>query len=83
MKKINKLFCWVGKQITISICWVTGFLHRIVRFPCWATRLFCSIGWHKKGEIVKAPDDPHQFLNFSQCQWCGFKGQVDSQGNLF
>jgi len=29
------------------------------------------------------PDDPLKFQQYAKCEWCGFEGMVDSQGNLF
>jgi hypothetical protein len=49
----------------------------------WIKRLLCKIGWHKKGSIHIAPDDPLQFQQYAKCQWCGYEGMIDSQGNLF
>ena len=48
-------------------------------------QFFCWIGWHSIGYecVHKKADDPLQFLTFARCRWCGFEGQVDSQGNLF
>ena len=49
-------------------------------------RFFCWIGWHSIGgydDVHKSPDDPLHFLIFAKCRWCGYEGQIDSQGNLF
>ena len=46
-------------------------------------RFFCWMGWHKVGPIWIEPNDPLHFLGKARCQWCGFEGLVDSQGNLF
>jgi hypothetical protein len=49
------------------------------RFACW-------IGWHSAphfDDVHHSPLDPHHFLTFARCRWCGFTGQIDSQGNLF
>ncbi len=50
-------------------------------------RLFCWIGWHSYpvgyDNLHHDPDDPLQFLLFAKCKWCGYEGQIDSQGNLF
>lgn len=52
----------------------------------WATpkvkRACCRIGWH-------SPARMWLFLEFdgasahAQCPWCGYKGMIDSQENLF
>lgn len=45
-------------------------------------KFFCKIGWHSffPGYIPEAFDG----CNFhARCLWCGYKGMVDSQGNLF
>ena len=44
---------------------------------------FCWMGWHKPINKHKSPKDPLQFLTYAECKWCGYKGQIDSQGNLF
>jgi len=48
-------------------------------------KYYCKIGWHsiKYDNEHKADNDPNKFLNFAECQWCHYEGQVDSQGNLF
>lgn len=49
-------------------------------------RFFCWIEWHSFPvgfRTWKDPRDPNHFLIFAQCKWCGDKGQLDSQGNLF
>lgn len=45
-------------------------------------RFLCWIGWH---DVVtyKDDNDPHKFLTFGKCKFCGKEGQIDSQGNLF
>lgn len=42
--------------------------------------LFCKIGWHSFGYIYTSYDGCSQH---AKCKWCGYKGMVDSQGNLF
>jgi len=51
----------------------------------WIKKMFCKIGWHKidKNSRHNHPHDPLKFLVFAKCKWCGYEGQVDSQGNLF
>lgn len=50
------------------------------RFCCW-------IGWHSQfvgfDNVHKSEKDLLGFLIFARCQWCGYEGQIDSQGNLF
>ncbi len=50
-------------------------------------RFFCWIGWHSYlvgyDDIHPRGLDPLKFLRFATCKWCGFMGQIDSQGNLF
>jgi len=49
---------------------------------CWSG--FAHVTWISKSlKEYKDPKDPLQFLNFAECEWCGKKGQIDSQGNLF
>jgi len=45
-------------------------------------KYYCKLGWH-------CHMNDYQFNNFDgvsehcTCKWCGYKGLVDSQGNLF
>ena len=58
----------------------------------WYKKFACWIGWHSHSffrknngfaNVHKNPDDPLQFLTYAKCRWCGYEGQIDSQGNLF
>ena len=52
------------------------------KFWCWSG--FAHVTWTSKSlRQYKDPKDPLQFLTFAECEWCGIKGQIDSQGNLF
>lgn len=45
----------------------------------WIKRFFCFMGWH-------GPTTTTHFDGCSehaQCRWCGYRGMIDSQGNLF
>ncbi len=47
---------------------------------------FCNVmKWHSLSyECVHYhKDDPLKFQEYAACQWCGYKGMIDSQGNLF
>jgi hypothetical protein len=48
-------------------------------------RFFCWIGWHSiiAGWDESQNKDGTGFLTFAKCKWCGYEGQIDSQGNLF
>lgn len=45
-------------------------------------KFYCKIGWHchMKDYIY---DDFDGASCHCTCKWCGYKGMVDSQGNLF
>lgn len=45
-------------------------------------KFFCKIGWHchQKDYIFERFDGASAHC---KCRWCGYKGMVDSQGNLF
>jgi hypothetical protein len=45
-------------------------------------RFFCWAGWHS-WSYESCGSDPTGFLTYAKCRWCGYEGQVDSQGNLF
>lgn len=45
-------------------------------------KLYCKVGWHchMKDYIHEGFDGVSEHC---KCKWCGYKGMVDSQGNLF
>lgn len=45
-------------------------------------KFFCKIGWHCHGKdyIYESFDGASLHC---KCKWCGYRGMVDSQGNLF
>ena len=47
----------------------------------------CWLGWHSIfvgfDSIHHHSGDPLHFLIYAKCKWCGYAGQIDSQGNLF
>lgn len=46
----------------------------------WWARLLCvRLGWHRTGEIVSV----HGPNVRARCPRCGYRGIIDSQGNLF
>ncbi len=43
-------------------------------------RFCCRMGWHSIGYQIYEFDG----CSFhATCKWCGYKGMIDSQGNLF
>lgn len=44
-------------------------------------RFFCWLGWHSFNNYKITGFDGCSI--HAQCRWCGFKGMIDSQGNLF
>ncbi len=76
--------------ILLVLVWVITVVPYMVIMPFFKVefmrKFYCDImKWHSKSydDVHKDPKDPLQFLNFAQCKWCGYKGQIDSQGNLF
>ncbi len=45
-------------------------------------KLYCKIGWHCHMKDYIYDDFDGASLHCT-CKWCGYKGMVDSQGNLF
>ena len=51
----------------------------IRRFSCW-------IGWHS---FIGNLEERFEWESFdgcsihARCRWCGYRGMIDSQGNLF
>jgi hypothetical protein len=52
------------------------------RFWCWSGFAHWTIT-SRSLDVYKDPKDPLQFIDFAYCKWCGAKGMIDSQGNLF
>ena len=46
-------------------------------------RFLCAIGFHSIFVGYDYADEYHGFNAPMKCKWCGKKGLVDSQGNLF
>jgi hypothetical protein len=44
-------------------------------------RFFCWMGWHSVGNYALVEHDGCNA--HARCRWCGYKGMLDSQGNLF
>ena len=45
-------------------------------------KYYCKIGWHCHIRDYQY-DYNDGTSNHCTCKWCGYKGMVDSQGNLF
>lgn len=45
----------------------------------------CWIGWHSYFVGFAGSDEVDEtgVLKFARCKWCNYKGQIDSQGDLF
>ena len=67
-----------------ALCWLgfTLLLYPFVNHIKSVQKYYCKIGWH-------CCSKDYQFDYFDgasvhcTCKWCGYKGMVDSQGNLF
>lgn len=44
-------------------------------------RVACKIGWHSYPSFEHVSHDGCS--EHARCKWCGYKGMIDSQGNLF
>jgi len=69
----------------LFICMMLYIVARIIRMP-FLDWIFCKVfPWHSGtyDDVHHAENDPHKFLVFAKCKWCGYEGQIDSQGNLF
>jgi len=49
-------------------------LNALCRFSCW-------VGWHSWPHFIVNSFDGCN--THATCRWCGYKGMIDSQGNLF
>jgi hypothetical protein len=70
--------------ISFSVLFIYGNI--FLRWCKWYRKLSCRCGWHSYPDfsnIHYKTDDPLIFLVFAKCKWCGYEGQIDSQGNLF
>jgi len=45
----------------------------------WLKRMFCRIGWHKVSGYTGFDGCSAR----ARCDWCGYEGLIDGQGNLF
>ena len=45
-------------------------------------RFFCWIGWHSWPVGFESAVFDGCSVH-ARCKWCGYKGMIDSQGNLF
>ena len=61
------------------------FSHFTLRWWNSYRKFACKVGWHSYPYfgISTKPKDSTGFLVFAKCEWCGYEGQIDSQGNLF
>lgn len=46
-------------------------------------RWLCKFGWHPQPWETIKPAHGDGFLQYARCRHCGYKGMIDSQGNLF
>lgn len=58
---------------------------RLFRIRFLEEHFYCKIGWHSHNydNVHYHPDDPLKFQEYAKCEWCGYEGMIDSQGNLF
>ena len=47
----------------------------------WYKRFACWIGWHSHSRFIVNGFDGCSI--HATCRWCGYKGMIDGQGNLF
>jgi hypothetical protein len=45
-------------------------------------KFFCWMGWHSWQHLYIMESFDGASVH-AKCPWCGFKGMIDSQGNLF
>lgn len=66
--------------LLMSVCFM--LLYSISDHIKLLQKLYCKIGWHchSKDYIYNSFDGASSHCT---CKWCGYKGMVDSQGNLF
>nr|DAY00857.1 MAG TPA: hypothetical protein [Caudoviricetes sp.] len=68
--------------ILVCLLILPSALYMLVDYIKPLQKFFCKIGWHchKKDYIYNSFDGASAHC---KCKWCGYKGMVDSQGNLF
>ncbi len=67
--------------ILVVVYLIGVFSYRLFRRFRWYQKFACKIGWHSYPSF-----DTEGFDGCSvhaKCKWCGYKGMIDSQGNLF
>ncbi len=72
-----------------SLCTLVGFLSLVVfglvghKCGKYISKCCCDMGWHKPIDIKHVEGDPYKFIEEAQCEYCGYKGLIDSNGDLF
>ena len=68
--------------ILVCLLILPSALYMLVDYIKPLQKFFCKIGWycHKKDYIYNSFDGASAHC---KCKWCGYKGMVNSQGNLF
>lgn len=70
-------------SIIFVICMIgTMMLYALADHIKSIQKFYCRIGWHchSKDYVFDNFDGASEHCT---CKWCGYKGMVDSQGNLF
>ena len=70
-------------SIIFVICMIgTMMLYALADHIKSIRKFYCRIGWHchSKDYVFDNFDGASEHCT---CKWCGYKGMVDSQGNLF
>lgn len=70
-------------SIIFVVCMIgTIMLYVFANYVKPIQKFYCRIGWHchSKDYIFDSFDGASEHCT---CKWCGYKGMVDSQGNLF
>lgn len=74
---------WEIVLLIICACVVLMMaLYLVADYLPFMQKFYCKIGWH-----CHQKDYQYDYFDGASdhctCKWCGYKGMVDSQGNLF
>ena len=76
MAKFYIILSLIGLWLLSAISYLIADKYKFLQ------KYYCKIGWHchQKDYIYEGFDGASCHC---KCKWCGYKGMLDSQGNLF
>lgn len=82
IKSILIVLAILGFVILCVWFFATMFLYIFADYIKPIQKYYCKIGWHCHSKDYQFDYSDGASIHCT-CKWCGYKGMVDSQGNLF